>query len=77
MDGHGLKSWREVVIPHPDVRTGQYASAEFAADLHQVATGKSTSEEYSDPIQFFNRTYLTEGIKELLTNAARRIMRRR
>ncbi|MEU6429670.1 Swt1 family HEPN domain-containing protein [Microbispora sp. NPDC046973] len=73
VDGHGLKSWREVVIPHPDVRTGQYASAEFAADLHQVATGKSTSEEYSDPIQFFNRTYLTEGIKELLTNAARRI----
>ncbi|MEU4235501.1 Swt1 family HEPN domain-containing protein [Nonomuraea sp. NPDC026600] len=73
VDGHGLKSWREVMTPHPDVRTGRYASAEFAADLHQVAVGKSTSDEYADPIQFFRRTYLTDGLKELLTNAARRI----
>jgi predicted AAA+ superfamily ATPase len=73
VDGHGLKSWREVMTPHPDVRTGNFASAEFAADLHQVATGTSKSEEYSDPIQFFRRTYLTDGLKELLTNAARRV----
>ncbi|BCJ64829.1 Swt1 family HEPN domain-containing protein [Polymorphospora rubra] len=73
VDGQGLKSWREVMTPHPDVRTGNFASAEFAADLHQVATGTSKSEEYSEPIQFFRRTYLTEGLRELLTNAARRV----
>ena len=29
----GLKAWREVVIPHRDVREGRFAQAEFAADL--------------------------------------------
>src|SRR5713101_4739982 len=29
----GLKPWREVVTPHPDVAYGRYQQAEFAADL--------------------------------------------
>lgn len=73
VDGHGLKSWREVMTPHADVRTGNFVSAEFAADLHQVTTGASFSAEYSDPVQFFRRTYLTDGIREILTHAARRV----
>ncbi|TDD36827.1 ATP-binding protein [Actinomadura sp. KC06] len=68
-----LGTWRDVMIPHEDVRKGEYARAEFAADLHQVATGKTSSEEYADPVQFFRRTYLTDGLKELLTNTARRL----
>ena len=32
----GLKPWREVVMPHPDVASGRYQQAEFAADLWQV-----------------------------------------
>ena len=32
----GLKPWREVVTPHPDVASGRYQQAEFAADLWQV-----------------------------------------
>jgi hypothetical protein len=28
-----LKPWREVVSPHPDVASGRYQQAEFAADL--------------------------------------------
>ncbi|WP_067473443.1 DUF499 domain-containing protein [Nocardia amamiensis] len=68
-----LGSWREVMVPHRDVQEGNYARAEFAADLHEVAAGRAKNEEYSDPIQFFRRTYLTEGLKELLCNAARRI----
>ncbi len=35
----GLKPWREVITPHPDVATGRYAEAEFAADLAQVQRG--------------------------------------
>ncbi len=31
----GLKPWREVIAPHPDVREGRFAQAEFAADLRQ------------------------------------------
>lgn len=70
--GQGLKPWREVIKPHADVATGQYTSAEFAADLHMVAIGEASA-EYGDPVAFFNRTYLTEGLKDLLTRAARRL----
>src|SRR6185312_17039749 len=68
----GLKPWREVVTPHPDVASGRYQQAEFAADLHQVWRGSAT-DEYNDPIQFFRRTFLTEGLRALLVNAARRL----
>ncbi len=56
----GLKPWREVVTPHPDVASGRYVEAEFAADLAQVQRGDA-SKEYGDPVEFFRRTYLTEG----------------
>ncbi len=68
----GLKPWREVVSPHPDVASGRYQQAEFAADLWQVYLGEG-SEEYRDPVEFFRRTYLTESLKWLLTNAVRRL----
>ena len=71
--GTGLKPWREVITPHDDVARGQFNAAEFAADLHQVATGQTTQREYSDPQEFFARTYLTEGLKDLLDRAVRRI----
>jgi len=32
----GLKPWREIVTPHPDVAAGRFIQAEFAADLSQV-----------------------------------------
>jgi uncharacterized protein len=68
----GLRPWREIVMPHPDVASGRYQQAEFAADLHQVWRGDAT-DEYGDPVQFFRRTFLTEGLRELLLNAARRL----
>lgn len=67
-----LPSWREVMQPHPDVRKGQYKNAEFAADLAQVARGEG-SIEYVDPVEFFSRTYITEGMKGLLTTTLQRV----
>ena len=67
----GLKPWREVVTPHPDVASGRYQQAEFAADLHQVWRDEA-NEEYGKPIEFFRRTFLTDGLRELLLNAVRR-----
>ena len=64
----GLRPWREIVTPHPDVASGRYQQAEFAADLHQVWRGDA-NEEYGNPQQFFRRTFLTEGLRELLVNA--------
>jgi hypothetical protein len=34
----GLKPWRDVVLPHPDVASGRYQQAEFAADLAFTVT---------------------------------------
>ena len=68
----GLKSWREVVSPHADVASGRYQQAEFAADLWQVHLGEGT-DEYRKPAEFFRRTFLTASLKQLLTDALRRL----
>jgi predicted AAA+ superfamily ATPase len=68
----GYKPWREVVTPHPDVASGRYQQAEFAADLGQVHRGEG-SDEYRNPRDFFQRTYITEGLRHLLANALRRL----
>ena len=70
--GGGLPSWREVVQPHPDVAEGRYQTAEFAADLAQVARGEGAF-EYRDPVEFFARTYITEGMSGLLVKSLQRI----
>ena len=68
----GLSPWRSLATPHPDVAAGRYRQAEFAADLAQVARGEG-AKEYVDPREFFARTYLTEGLRLLLTGALRRL----
>lgn len=69
---NGLPSWRDVIEPHPDVAQGRYKNAEFAADLAQVARGEGAY-EYRDPVEFFARTYVTEGMTGLLEQALRRV----
>ena len=68
----GLKPWRDVVLPHDDVASGDFSVAEFAADLELVRHGEG-SPEYTDPRLFFERTYLTTGLRDLLTLGVRRI----
>src|SRR5207253_10356402 len=68
----GLKPWREVVTPHPDVASGRYQQAEFAADLWQVYL-KEGSDEYKHPTEFFRRTFLTDGLTRLLGGALLRL----
>lgn len=68
----GLSPWRDVVEPHPDVQKGQYSQAEFAADLWQVYKNEG-SLEYRKPDEFFRRTYLTEGLRNLLVGALKRL----
>lgn len=67
-----LKPWREVVTPHRDVASGRYQQAEFAADLHQVWRDEA-EDEYGKPEEFFRRTFLTDGLRDLLLDATRRL----
>lgn len=69
----GLKPWREVLQPHDDVATGNFAASEFAADLYKVATGGEQDSGYANPAEFFRRTYLTEGLRDLIGRAVRRL----
>jgi predicted AAA+ superfamily ATPase len=69
----GLRPWREVLAPHDDVATGNFQAAEFAADLYKVAATNDASKDYAEPVQFFERTYLTEGLRDLIDRAVRRL----
>ncbi len=68
----GLRPWREIMMPHPDVAKGSYAQAEFAADLWQVYLGEA-SDEYKHAVEFYRRTFITDGLKQLLVGAIRRL----
>jgi predicted AAA+ superfamily ATPase len=67
-----LKPWREVAIPHEDVLKGTFQQAEFAADISRVHQG-TASDEYQDPALFFQRTFITEGMRLLLDSVVKRL----
>ncbi|MXZ78951.1 MAG: ATP-binding protein [Gemmatimonadetes bacterium] len=74
-EGHptaGLTPWRDIITPHADVAQGNFEQAEFAADLFEVLSGNAEP-EYQDPREFFARTYITQGLRDLLVGAARRL----
>lgn len=67
-----LRPWRSVVAPKADVARGQFKTAEFALDLASVAKGEAGF-EYQDPVEFFSRTYITQGMRSLLETALKRV----
>ena len=67
-----LKPWREIAIPHADVLRGTFQQAEFAADITRVQARTATA-EYQDPVLFFRRTFITEGMGLLLDSVVRRL----
>ncbi len=70
----GLRPWREVLPPHEDVASGNFKASEFAADLFKVATNdQETGRDYADPVEFFRRTYLTDGLRDLIGRAVDRL----
>lgn len=67
-----LKPWREIAVPHEDVLGGTFQQAEFAADLSRVHSGTATS-EYQNPTLFFQRTFITEGMRLLINSVVKRL----
>jgi len=69
-----LKPWREIITPHDTVLQGAFLPSTFAADLNKVATkAPDTPEEYTNPVLFFERTYITEGMGLLLNTVLKRL----
>ncbi len=67
------RPWREVIQPHPDVVHGTMQPSEFAADLQQVYDGLADDNLYGNPVLFFRHTYMTDGIRDLLTATVQRL----
>lgn len=67
-----MKSWKEIAIPHKDVLEGTLMQSEFAADISAVHSGKAAP-EYQDAAAFYERTFITEGMRLLLTQVAQRL----
>lgn len=67
-----MQPWREIAVPHPDVLEGTFQQSEFAADITAVRTGRA-SREYQDATAFFERTFITEGMRLLLIQVAQRL----
>jgi predicted AAA+ superfamily ATPase len=67
-----MKPWREVVVPHKDVLEGTFQQAEFAADITSVQKGTGPR-VYQDVELFFQRTFITEGMRLLLGSVAQRL----
>src|SRR6202166_3191583 len=72
LEHRSMKPWREIAVPHPDVLEGTFLQSEFAADITAVHTGKATP-EYQDASAFFQRTFITEGMRLLLISVAQRL----
>ena len=67
-----MKPWREIAVPHRDVLEGTFQQSEFAADITAVHSGKAPK-EYQDAVAFYDRTYITEGMRLLLTQVTQRL----
>jgi predicted AAA+ superfamily ATPase len=52
----------------------RYQQAEVAADLHQLWRDEA-ADEYGKPVNFFGRTFLIDGLRDLLLNAVRRFQK--
>ena len=65
-----LKAWRQVAVPHRDIRDGKFDSSVFAADLGEVLAGRGAV-DYRDAATFFAKTYLTGGLSQLVIDVIR------
>lgn len=70
---HRPRPWHQVVRLKEELRTGELALAEFAADLHEVALAEGRRPVYEDPAKFFALTYPTHALRELVKDVAARL----
>ena len=67
-----MKPFSTIAIPHKDILEGRLTMDVFAADLWEVFKERA-QEEYQDPTIFFRKTYITDGLKNLLNIAEKRL----
>ncbi len=72
MVAYSAKRVWEVCEPHPDVFLRDPDPSLFAISLHHVMQG-SADKDYTDAERFFNRTYMTRALSDLLERVVGRL----
>ncbi|MCP5102507.1 MAG: ATP-binding protein [bacterium] len=67
-----MNSFHTVAVPHKDILEGRLTMDVFAADLGDVFNKRGT-DEYKNADTFFDKTYLTEGLDNLLSIVQQRL----
>ena len=67
-----MKPWWQIAIPHKDIREGRFDEAVFAADLGDVLYERGPV-DYRDPATFFRKTYVTQGLRQLVRTVSGRL----
>jgi hypothetical protein len=67
-----MKPFHTIAVPNRDILEGKMTMNIFAADLWETYLGR-TFPEYKDPKLFFKKTYITEGLKNLLDVVEKRL----
>jgi len=67
------KPWHQVVRLKDELRSGELTLAEFAANLHEVTLGEGRRPIYEEPARFFELTFATPALRELVKDVAERL----
>ena len=67
-----MKAFHTIAIPHRDILEGRLTMDVFAADLWEVSQNRGP-DEYKDADTFFRKTYLTQGLDNLLSVVKKRL----
>ena len=67
-----LAAFEMIAKPHQDISRGNFTPDTYAAKLGQVVKKKG-SPEYRSAQQFFEKTYMTDGLKRLLSGVEGRL----
>ncbi len=67
-----MKAFHTIAVPHKDILEGRLTMDIFAADLWEVHQGRGP-DEYTDADNFFQKTYLTQGLENLLGIVEKRL----
>lgn len=67
-----MTAFHTIAVPHEDILAGRLTMDVFAADLWEVYQGRAP-DEYQDAARFFQKTFITDGLQNLLDVVRRRL----
>lgn len=67
-----MKPFHTIAVPHDDILQGRLTMDVFAADLWEVSQNRGP-DEYKDAETFFRKTYVTQGLDNLLHVVKKRL----